>query len=152
MKAILINPFGVLFNLPSNETVRIKCFTEINYCKTVLGNPDQFTVIDGAIEFEKTVKGLGFKIVNITNAYNRDIVKNILQSRGLSYSYVYSIHDNFHRVVSDIKEYLEINDNDIVIISKRREDIDYAKLHGIRYIDMCLHNLQEASDVLNSIL
>lgn len=152
MKAVLINPFGVLFNLPSNESIRRKCFTELNYCKAVLRNPDEFTALDGAIEFEKQVKALGFKIVNITNANNRDIVKTILQSRDLSFSYVYSIHDNFHRVVTDIKEYLEIADNDIVIISRRREDISYAQLNDIKYVDMNLHNLQEASNVLNSIL
>lgn len=152
MKAVLINPFGVLFNLPSNESIRKKCFTEINYCKAVLKNQNEFTVLNGAMEFEKQVKENGFKIVNITNASDRDIVKTILQSRGLAFSSVYSIHNNFQRTVEDIKSYFEITFNDIVIISKRIEDIDYAHTHGIKYVDMNRHNLQDANDFLNSIM
>lgn len=152
MKAVLINPFGVLFNLPLNESTRIKCFAEINYCKAVLRNQKEFTILNGAMEFEMQVKAAGFRIVNITNANVRDIVKTILQSRDLSSSYVYSIHNNFHSTVEDIKDYLGITDNEIVIISKRREDIDYAQKHGIKYVDMNRHNLQEAYNVLNSIM
>lgn len=150
MKAVLINPFGVLFNLPSSESVRKKCFTAINYCKAVLKNQNEFALLNGAKEFEEQVKAAGFKIVDITNANDSNIVKTILQSRDLSSSYVYSIHNNFHSTVEDIKDYLGITDNEIVIISKRREDIDYAQKYGIKYVDMNRRNLQEAYDILNS--
>lgn len=151
MKTILINPFGVLFNLPSNDNTRKKCFTEINYCRTVLSNQNEFTVLNGAKEFENQAREAGFKIVNVTNANNRDIVQTILQSRGLVYLNVYSIHNNFHNTIEDIKKYFNTTDQEIVIISKRREDIDYAKTHGIKHVDMNWHNFQDAITVLNSI-
>ena len=152
MKAVLINPFGVLFNLPSSEGVRIKCFTEINYCKAVLMNQNEFTLLNGAKEFEEQAKAAGFRIVNVTNANDSNIVKTILQSRGLASSYVYSIHNNFPHTVEVIKDFVRTTDNEIVIISKRREDIDYAQKYGIKYVDMNRYNLQEAYDVLNSIM
>lgn len=153
MKAVFINPFGVLFNLPASESVRMKCFTEINYCKTVLrNNPGEFALVDWAKEFEKQLRDNSVKIVNITNAYKRDVVKTILEYQKLSSSFIYSIHDDYHHTFETIKDYCCLKNEDIVIVSKRGEDINYAKEHNISYVDMNKNSLLDAWAYIKSLL